>query len=239
MRRAATSRTAGACACPAGEGAGFGCIGLSGGHGDRDADRRRSPAAARPPRPRRADGARPRRSSSRCPRARRRPTIPQAQFVGVVLKDTENAWQQVFQRSGKPLPGADPRALRRARGLGLRHGLGRGGALLLPRRPQGVPRHGVLPRALAALRRARRLRPGLRGGARGGPPRPEPAGPLRPGDRPPAAGPLARSRRTTSRSASSCRRTASPGSTATSTSSTSTPATSRRGCAPRPRSATT
>jgi predicted metalloprotease len=26
---------------------------------------------------------------------------PQAQFVGVVLKDTENAWQQVFQRSGK------------------------------------------------------------------------------------------------------------------------------------------
>jgi predicted metalloprotease len=26
---------------------------------------------------------------------------PQAKFVGVVLKDTENAWQQVFQRSGK------------------------------------------------------------------------------------------------------------------------------------------
>ena len=26
---------------------------------------------------------------------------PQAQFIGVVLKDTENAWQQVFQRSGK------------------------------------------------------------------------------------------------------------------------------------------
>jgi uncharacterized protein len=26
---------------------------------------------------------------------------PQAQFVGVVLKDTENVWQQVFQRSGK------------------------------------------------------------------------------------------------------------------------------------------
>ena len=26
---------------------------------------------------------------------------PQARFVGVVLKDTENAWQQVFERSGK------------------------------------------------------------------------------------------------------------------------------------------
>ena len=26
---------------------------------------------------------------------------PQAKFVGVVLKDTENVWQQVFQRSGK------------------------------------------------------------------------------------------------------------------------------------------
>ena len=26
---------------------------------------------------------------------------PQAQFIGVVLKDTENAWQQVFQRSGQ------------------------------------------------------------------------------------------------------------------------------------------
>ena len=26
---------------------------------------------------------------------------PQAKFVGVVLKDTENAWQQVFERSGK------------------------------------------------------------------------------------------------------------------------------------------
>ena len=26
---------------------------------------------------------------------------PQAQFIGVVLKDTENVWQQVFQRSGK------------------------------------------------------------------------------------------------------------------------------------------
>jgi predicted metalloprotease len=26
---------------------------------------------------------------------------PQAQFVGVVLKDTENVWQQVFQRNGK------------------------------------------------------------------------------------------------------------------------------------------
>ena len=57
---------------------------------------------------------------------------PQAQFIGVVLKDTENAWNADLPEDGGPLPGADPRPVRRARRLGLRHGLGGGRSLLLP-----------------------------------------------------------------------------------------------------------
>ena len=238
VSRAATSRTAGACACPGAAGTGFGCIGLlvviviamlTG------AD------------PRQLLGllglveqmAPPQAQQQQVPEGLPPADDPQAQFVGVVLKDTENAWQQVFQRSGERYQ--DPTLVlfdgRVASACGMASAAV--GPFYCPADRKVYLDTAFFRELVAALRRARRLRPGVRRRARGGPPRPEPAGPLRPGDRPPAAGAFARSRRTTSRSASSCRPTASPGSTATSTSSTSTPATSRRGCARPPRSATT
>ncbi len=73
-----------------------------------------------------------------------------------------------------PVRRAAARAVQRGGRVGLRHGPVRDGPLLLPARPEGVPRHVVLPRPGAALRRAGRLRAGLRDRARGRPPRAEP-----------------------------------------------------------------
>ena len=164
---------------------------------------------------------------------------PQAQFIGVVLKDTENTWNTVFQKSGKRY--VEPTLVlfdgRVASACGMASAaVG----------PFYCPLDSKVYLDLAFFRElARRfgapgrLRPGLRGRARGRPPRPEPAraSPTRCRRRSSARAP--RRRRTRSRCGSSCRPTASPASTATSTSRCSTPATSRRGCAPRPRSATT
>ena len=119
---------------PGGAGAGFGCIGLLVVMVISMLTGRRPPAAARPPRRSSSRWRRSRRSSSRCPQGAPPADDPQAKFVGVVLKDTENAWQQVFQQQRQALPGAHARALRRARRLGVRHGVGRRGAVLLPAR---------------------------------------------------------------------------------------------------------
>ena len=45
--------------------------------------------------------ASPQAQQQQVPQGAPRADDPQAKFVGVVLKDTENVWQQVFQRSGK------------------------------------------------------------------------------------------------------------------------------------------
>ena len=86
---------------PGGRGTGFGCIGILVVMVIAHADRRRSPPAAEPPRPRRADRAAAQAQQQQVPAGPPPADDPQAQFVGVVLKDTENAWQQVFERSGK------------------------------------------------------------------------------------------------------------------------------------------
>ena len=111
--------------------------------------------------------------------------------------------------------------------------------VLLPRRRQGLPGPELLRRTPAAIRRARRLRAGLRHRARSGTPRPEPAGHR-------TAACVRRSNSvptwpTTCRCAWNCRQTAMPASgdirRLSATISTST--TSTRDSAPPPRSATT
>ena len=74
------------------------------------------------------------------------------------------------------LRAAGHRPLRQRRGEhGLRQRALDGRPLLLPERPQGLPRHRVHERAAAAARSAGRLRPGVHRRARDRPPRPEPA----------------------------------------------------------------
>ena len=69
---------------------------------------------------------------------------------------------------------ADAGVVQRRRAVGLRHGGVGDGTVLLPARPEGLHRHVVLRRPVAALRRAGRFRAGLRDRARGGPSRAEP-----------------------------------------------------------------
>ncbi len=112
---------------------------------------------------------------------------------------------------GRHLPGAQPGPVLGHGGVGLRLQLGGGGTVLLPARSAGLHRPLVLRRPRAALRRARRLRAGLRHRARGRASRAEPARHL-------GAGAAAASRRrrrspksTPGRCGSSYRPTASPG----------------------------
>jgi len=72
-----------------------------------------------------------------------------------------------------PISRADAGAVRRAGALGLRYGASGHGSLLLPRRREALHRPRVLPRPADALQGTRRLRPGVRDRARGGPPRAE------------------------------------------------------------------
>ena len=87
--------------------------------------------------------------------------------------------------------------------------LARDRTLLLPSRPQGLPRPRLLPRAVPAIRRAGRLRAGVRHRARVRPPRPEPARRLR--DVIATSSRRTRTGEQPLRCGSSCRRTASPG----------------------------
>ena len=82
------------------------------------------------------------------------------------------------------------------------------GPVLLPARPARSTSTCVLRRAAPPVRRARRLRAGVRHRARGRPPRAEPPRADRSG--PAAAGARAGARAASCRCASSCRRTASP-----------------------------
>ena len=95
--------------------------------------------------------------------------------------------------------GADAGAVLRCGRLGLRLRTIRDRPLLLPGRPQALCRPLLLRRAGAALRCARRLRPGLRRGARGRPSRADAARRHRSRCSPPASRSAA-TRRTSSRS---------------------------------------
>ncbi len=57
---------------------------------------------------------------------------PQAQFISVVLRDTENAWQKVFARDGKRYEDPTLVLFDGRVELGLRDGLGRGGPFYCP-----------------------------------------------------------------------------------------------------------
>ena len=211
----------------------------AGGHRHRDADRRRSPSAPEPPRRRRAADPAAGAGAAGRPQACRRPTTPRRSSSGSCSRTPRTPGARSSRRRGGRYQ--EPTLVlfdgRVASACGMASAaVG----------PFYCPADGKVYLDMAFFRELDqrfgapgRLRAGLRGRPRGRPPRPEAAGHLRPGDRPASSGRARRSRPTRSPSASSCRPTASPASTATSTSSTSTPATSRRGCARPPRSATT
>jgi hypothetical protein len=99
-----------------------------------------------------------------------------AKFVSTVLADTEDVWTDVFAKGGGTYQKPRLVLFRGATQTGLRPGPGRHGAVLLPGRPEGLHRPRLLRNPAQPPGRARRLRPGLRDRARGGPPRAEPAG---------------------------------------------------------------
>ena len=120
-----------------------------------------------------------------------------------------------LREGGRALSAAGAGAVQRRRAVGLRLGLIGDGAVLLSRATSKVYLDlVVLPRARPELRRARRLRAGLRRRARGRPSRPERARHQRAGRAAAAAG-VARPRPTASRCGWSCRPTATPASGAT------------------------
>ena len=164
---------------------------------------------------------------------------PQAEFVAVVLADTEETWGRVFQAGGQTLPGAGAGAVRKRRAVGVRLGIVGERPVLLPVRPEGLSRSVVLPRARSAVRRAGRLRAGVCRGPRNRPPRAAPArtrsaGRRRRGSR--AAAPMP----TRCQWRSSSRRIASPacGDITRKASNCWTKATSTKASRRRPRSAT-
>ena len=82
--------------------------------------------------------------------------------------------ERAVQADGPQLRRAAAGAVLRRRAVGVRHGVGRGRAVLLPARSAGLHRSELLPRARSALRRARRFRAGLRRRARSRASRAEP-----------------------------------------------------------------
>ena len=114
----------------------------------------------------------------------------------------------------------------------------RDGPVLLPRRPCASISTPPSSRARRALRRARRFRPGLCDRARGRPSCPDPERHLGPDPRGHRRR-SARARRMRCRSGWNCRPIASPASGPRASGARWSRATSRRGCAPPPRSATT
>ena len=107
----------------------------------------------------------------------RRPPGPNAiddeneAFVAMVLAETEDVWGQLFQESSLQYTAAAARAVHGRDRVGLRLRPVGDGAVLLPERPDGVSRHGLLPGDGAAARLAGRVRPRLRDRPRGRPPR--------------------------------------------------------------------
>ena len=151
------------------------------------------------------------------------------EFVSFVLDDAQATWTKLLPAVGKNYVDAKLVLFRDGVESACGYAGSASGPVLLPRRPEGLHRPRLLPGAEGPLRRARRLRPGLRHRPRDRAPRPAP-----PRDRPgrarssQAADPR---NENASRSPSSSRPTASPASGATRRRSagSSRGATSRRG----------
>ena len=84
----------------------------------------------------------------------------QADFVSVVLADTGDTWQQIFRAQGGSYREPTLVLFSGRVKLRLRHGVGGGGAVLLPRRPETLHRP-VLFNDLRSVTVPRRFRPGL------------------------------------------------------------------------------
>ena len=97
------------------------------------------------------------------------------EFSAYVFDDGQRSWLETFAKSSRPY--------RRAKLVVFSHVVNTGcgpassatGPFYCPADEQRVPRPRLLRRAARALRRARRLRAGVRHRSRGRPPRPEPA----------------------------------------------------------------
>ena len=160
-------------------------------------------------------------------------------FSTYVFDDTQDVWERIVRgrrrplrhREARPLLGRRPDRRLRQRDL-------RGRPVLLPGRRARLSRPELLRGHEAPARRLRRLRLGIRDRPRDGPPRPAATGTSAEVDRLSRPTPA---RRTSSRSARSCRPTATPasGPAPSSPPATSSPATSTRPSTPPRRSATT
>lgn len=66
-----------------------------------------------------------------------------AQFVSVVLADTEEVWARVLPEQADELPAGDACPLQRGHAIALRQRLGRDRAVLLPTGQEGISGHGL------------------------------------------------------------------------------------------------
>ena len=99
------------------------------------------------------------------------------QFLAYVVQDIQDYWIATFQASGKEMPMQDLVLFESGTQSGVRAGLLGHRAVLLPGRPEGLPRPRLLRRAPEPLRRpGRRLRHRLRRSPRVRPSRPDRAG---------------------------------------------------------------
>ena len=109
------------------------------------------------------------------------PDLETKQFVNDVVSDVEETWGQLFAGSNTTFRPADLDPVHRHHADRVRAGLGGDRPFLLPGRFEDLPGHELLQGAGAAVRRAGRLRAGVRDRSRVRPPHPEPAGDQRAG----------------------------------------------------------
>ena len=111
------------------------------------------------------------------------------EFMGAVLNDTNDLWADTFQRSDQEYARTTLVLFTGGTQSACGAATSQTGAVLLPGRPEGLPRHGLLPGPERPVRRAGRLRAGVRHRPRGRAPRPDDHRHRGPGSPAPAAVP--------------------------------------------------